>query len=56
MEEEKDWSGLLISSRYPLHLSFKNVRLSEVLPLLNKVKQSYDISFVTIRKRRGGSS
>jgi len=44
------------SSRYPLFLSFKNISVSDVVPLLNKVWESYNVELVTIRKKKGGFS
>jgi hypothetical protein len=40
---------------YPLHLSFKDLSLTDVLPLLEDIFSAYNVEFISIR-RRGGSS
>jgi len=58
IEEEENPGGFPNnSSCYPLlHFSFKNISLSEILPLLNSIVREYDIENIIIRKRKRGLS
>lgn len=42
------------SSCYPLLISFKDVRLSDVLPLLNSISKHYSVRSVHISNYVGG--
>ena len=54
--EEVVLGGACSSSCYPLYFSFRAVRLTDVLPLLNNISKYYDIKKIEIRKHGGGSN
>lgn len=57
IEEDRNLAvSLNNSSCYPLHFSFKNISLSEILPLLNSIVKEYNIENIIIRKRKRGLS